>query len=68
MNWQQVQNGRKLSLVYLHCGTGDQLQEQDRSMHRFRKEQGVTCEYLETAGKQDWPFWKSASAGMIDFQ
>ena len=59
--------GWKLPSVYLHCGTEDSLLEQNRTMRRFLKEQDVACEYLETAGKHDWTFWKNASAGVIDF-
>ena len=59
--------GRNLPPIYLHCGTEDFLLEQNRAMQKFLKEQDVACEYLETAGKHDWPFWKAASAGVIDF-
>ena len=57
----------KLPPVYLHCGTEDSLLEQNRNMQRFLKKQDVACEYLETAGKHNWPFWKAASTGVIDF-
>jgi S-formylglutathione hydrolase FrmB len=64
---QAVQAGRKLPPVYLHCGTEDSLLKQNRSMQRFLKEQGIASEYLETTGKHDWTFWKTSSAGIIDF-
>lgn len=57
----------KLPPVYLHCGTADSLLEQNRTMRDFLQKRGAACEYLETAGKHDWPFWKAASAGIIDF-
>ncbi|MEI6339858.1 MAG: alpha/beta hydrolase-fold protein [Verrucomicrobiota bacterium] len=57
----------KLPPVYLHCGSEDRLLEQNHAMHKFLKEQDVACEFLETPGKHNWAFWKSASAGIIDF-
>jgi putative tributyrin esterase len=64
---QAVQQAWKLPPVYLHCGTEDSLLDENRTMQRFLKEQGVVCEYLETSGQHDWAFWQEASAGIIDF-
>lgn len=63
----QVTNGIKLPPICLTCGTEDHLVESNRAMAQFLKEQGVACQCVETAGKHDWPFWRDASAGIIDF-
>jgi S-formylglutathione hydrolase FrmB len=61
-----VQN-REPPPVYLHCGTEDRLVSQNREMNAFFIEKGFSCTYLESPGKHNWPFWKAASSGVIDF-
>jgi len=63
----QVAKGAKMPPIYLTCGTEDQLLESNRAMAKFLKEQGVACKSVEAPGKHDWPFWRDASAGIIDF-
>jgi S-formylglutathione hydrolase FrmB len=63
----QVANGIKMPPIYLTCGTEDHLIESNRAMVKFLKEQGVACQHVETAGKHDWPFWRDASSGIVDF-
>ena len=63
----QAANGIKMPPIYLACGTEDQLIESSRAMARFLKEQGVACEYVESAGKHDWPFWRDASPAVVNF-
>jgi S-formylglutathione hydrolase FrmB len=53
--------------LYLHCGAEDWILGYNRAMRRFLKEQGVACEYRESPGDHDWPFWRDASADLIDF-
>ncbi|MGO8705120.1 MAG: alpha/beta hydrolase [Candidatus Brocadiia bacterium] len=63
----QVANGVKMPPIYLACGTEDGLLGSSRAMAGFLKEQGVACKSVESAGKHEWPFWRDASAGVIDF-
>ena len=62
-----VQQGVKLPPLYLHCGMEDHLLGENQDMRRFLTEQGVACEYRESAGSHDWKFWRDASADVIDF-
>ena len=64
---KQREGGLKLPPIYLHCGTEDFLLEANRKMHAFLNEQGIACEYKESPGSHDWPFWRDASAGIVDF-
>jgi S-formylglutathione hydrolase FrmB len=53
--------------LYLTCGTEDHLLGQNRAMHALLTELGIAHEYHETPGAHDWPFWRDASPGIIDF-
>ena len=62
-----VQQGVKLPPLFLHCGTEDHLLGENQEMRQFLKEQGVACEYRESAGGHNWKFWRDASTDVIDF-
>lgn len=49
--------GKEPPEIYMACGTEDFLLEENRSFHRFLKEQGVPCTYLESPGAHDFKFW-----------
>ena len=49
--------GKKIPDIYLCCGTEDFLIENNREMHRFLEEEGVTHEYHEAPGIHDMVFW-----------
>ncbi len=53
--------------IYLACGTEDFLLAQSREMDQFLAAQGIAHEYVETGGAHDWPYWREASAGVVDF-
>ena len=58
----------KLPPIYILCGAEDShALPCNQEMHKFLKEQGVACEYLESPGKHDWPYWRDASPKVIDF-
>jgi S-formylglutathione hydrolase FrmB len=64
---KEVADGVKFPPVLLRCGTEDRLLEGNRDMHAFLDKQGIACEYKESPGKHDWPYWKGVSADVIDF-
>ncbi|MEK7412976.1 MAG: alpha/beta hydrolase-fold protein, partial [Planctomycetota bacterium] len=61
---------RKVPLppIFIHCGTEDSgLIENNRDFARFLTALNIPARYLETAGEHNWPFWRDASPGIVDF-
>lgn len=58
---------RKLSELYLCCGTEDFLYEDNWDFHCFLKEKGVDHIYEEWKGVHDWDFWDEAIKRGIEF-
>ncbi|MEK7412114.1 MAG: alpha/beta hydrolase-fold protein [Planctomycetota bacterium] len=66
---QTLKNVR-LPPIFFHCGSEDEvprLLESNRDFARFLAAMKIPARYLETEGKHNWPFWRDASAGIIDF-
>ena len=63
----QAAAGMKFPPLYLTCGTEDFLLKQSRDMHALLTQLDIAHEYHETRGAHDWPFWRDASPGIIDF-
>jgi S-formylglutathione hydrolase FrmB len=59
--------GRKLPPIYQHCGHEDRLIDVNEVMDNVLRELGYDIEFKATAGKHNWPFWRDASGGVIDF-
>ena len=59
--------GRKLPTILQHCGTEDRLMAVNESMCTVLQDAGYETELRATPGRHEWPFWKGASAGAIDF-
>lgn len=64
---KQKAAGIPFAPIYQACGTEDFLLECSRGLCAFLKAEGIPCEYRETAGAHDWPYWRGASADLIDF-
>ena len=50
-------SGAEIPAIYLCCGTEDFLIENNRSFHKFLKNQNVQHTYVESAGAHNWEFW-----------
>lgn len=62
--------GVRLPSMFLHCGTEDEFMPHQRKFVDFLISQNTGAldfQYRESAGKHTWPFWRDASAGLIDF-
>ena len=75
---QYVQSRTSLPALYLHCGTGDYLIDQNRELAQFlvglnqqRHEvdpgNTITFQYRESPGAHNWLFWRDASSAIADF-
>jgi enterochelin esterase family protein len=54
----------KLRLLWISCGTGDQLLELNRKLVRELRAKGYTVKAVETPGAHVWPVW---SRNLVDF-
>lgn len=64
---KQHESGVKIPPLYLACGTEDFLIQPNRNLHAHLEKLGIAHEYIETAGDHNWPYWRDASPGIIDF-
>jgi enterochelin esterase-like enzyme len=60
-------NGIKLPPIFQHCGSEDRLIAGNEKMHKILEEAGYDIVFKATPGKHNWPFWRDASVGVIDF-
>ncbi len=75
---EAIKHQTPLPPMFFQCGCQDRLIVENRSLLRFfleeneksRKDDGAALlkfQYKESPGKHDWPYWRDASASIVDF-
>jgi len=64
---QAVDSGKGFPPSYLGCGTEDRLIAGNKVMSAYLKELSLSCEYVESPGAHNWPYWKMTSPEIINF-
>ena len=52
------EQGARLELLWIACGTEDNLITANRQMRTFLTEKGITHEAVETPGAHTWLVWR----------